>query len=430
MTTELGRLGREIVARAGDIEAAMCRWLGLVAEFDRRSGWAEEGCRSCAQWISWRCALSPAAARDRVRVARRLEELPLVREAFTRGELTYSKVRALTRMDGVAREAELVELALNATAAQLERMVGAYRRVVATADGAQAAHERRFVSWSYDDDGSLLIRGRLTAEDGAVLVQALETLRDDRLRRASAEARDGGAGESPEPVADPVPVRNADALVALVEAGVSASDHGRTGGERFQVVVHVDAATLIGEDDGVAEVAHGPVLAAATARRLACDASVVRVLDKDGRPLSVGRKTRSIPPAVRRALRARDGGCQFPGCDSHRHVDAHHIDHWAHGGETKLSNLLLLCRHHHRLLHEGGYSVDTDRNRFVFRGPDGRVIPRRLRAGVPCRQLPPRASAEAPLQRLYDRMDLGLCVDALLRAAPIEEPRGDFDHPS
>src|SRR5918999_1509099 len=118
----------------------------------------------------------------------------------------------------------------------------------------------------------------------------------------------------------------------------------RNGGERYQVVVHVDAATLGGEsDEGLGELEHGSALHPETARRLACDAAVVRILEREGRPLSVGRKTRSVPPALRRALQSRDRGCRFPGCTSSCSVDAHHIEHWANGGPTDLSNLVQLC---------------------------------------------------------------------------------------
>jgi Domain of unknown function (DUF222)/HNH endonuclease len=151
----------------------------------------------------------------------------------------------------------------------------------------------------------------------------------------------------------------------------------RPAGDRYQVVVHVERDDLAGDSpDGCCELEDGPALPAETARRLACDASLVTISERDGRPLSVGRKTRTIPPALRRALHSRDRGCRFPGCDQRRVVDAHHVRHWAHGGHTKLSNLLLLCRHHHRLIHEGGYRIEqASGGRAVFRRPDGGAIP-------------------------------------------------------
>jgi Domain of unknown function (DUF222) len=116
----LERLEREIGELAAHIHAATCRWLLLVAEFDRREGWKEWGAKSCGQWLSWRCGIAPRAAREQVRVGRRLAELPLVRDAFSRGELSYSKVRALSRIATPRNERELVETALHVSAAQLE----------------------------------------------------------------------------------------------------------------------------------------------------------------------------------------------------------------------------------------------------------------------------------------------------------------------
>lgn len=128
----LEMLEREITDLACRIHAATCRWLALVAEYDRREGWAQWGCKSCAHWISHQCGIAPGAAREHVRVARRLEELPHVRGAFERGELSYSKARALTRVENVEREQDLLDLARHATASQLERLVRCHRRVVRT----------------------------------------------------------------------------------------------------------------------------------------------------------------------------------------------------------------------------------------------------------------------------------------------------------
>ena len=123
-----------------------------------------------------------------------------------------------------------------------------------------------------------------------------------------------------------------------------------------------------------ASIEDGPTLPAETARRLGCDASIVTLVERDGEPLSVGRKTRSVPTALARALRSRDGGCRFPGCDRPHLVDAHHIEHWAHGGETSLDNLVQLCRHHHRLVHEGGFSVTRTPAGLEFRAPAGHLL--------------------------------------------------------
>jgi hypothetical protein len=422
-------LEREITTLASQIHAATCRWLELVAEYDAREGWAQWGCRSCAHWVAWQCGIAPGPAREHVRVARRLTELPLIRAAFAEGELSYSKVRALTRVENVEREQDLLDLARHTSASQLERLLRAYRGVVAA---ERAAHGRpeRWLTFDHADDGSLLLRGRLPAEEGALVMAAL---------RAAEEAADVPAGTPDESSGGPddVPAgtprvsrgeARAEALMMVADSFL-AGGSGRTGGDRYQVVVHADAATLAGEEPGGrCELDDGPPLAVETARRLACDASFVRLLERDGQPLRIGRKTRTIPPALRRALNARDRGCRFPGCGSRRFLDAHHIEHWANGGTTDLDNLLYLCGHHHRLLHEGGYRITRgpgDRIRFHRR--DGRPIPEcpaRPRGRPAPLGRTRRPDACAPLSP--DRMDLEYAVDALLVFAPIAtgEPPG------
>jgi hypothetical protein len=187
------------------------------------------------------------------------------------------------------------------------------------------------------------------------------------------------------------------------------------------VVVHVDEAALAGTGEGGCELAEGPAIAQETARRLACDSALVQVRECGDKTLSVGRKTRSVSPALRRALRRRDRGCRFPGCENRRFVDAHHVRHWSRGGETRLDNLVLLCRRHHRLVHEGGYSVDRlSGDGLRFRTPSGGPIPDAPR--------PPPGRLDRLLEgdRLLeidaytyesgagDRMDLDLAVEALL----------------
>ncbi|MGH8175688.1 MAG: DUF222 domain-containing protein, partial [Steroidobacter sp.] len=154
-------------------------------------------------------------------------------------------------------------------------------------------------------------------------------------------------------------MKRADALGVMAEGFLKSGEETMTGGDRCQIVVHVDAETLRESTAGRCEIEDGPSLAAETVRRLACDASIVAIIENEhGEPLNVGRKTRSIPPALRRALNARDGGCRFPGCTHKLYVDAHHIEHWAHGGETKPSNLVTLCKLHHRKVHEGAVRIE------------------------------------------------------------------------
>lgn len=399
-------LERKITEGAAHINAATATWLGLVAEFDSREGWAEWGCRSCSHWLSYRCGLSPATGREQVRVARQLADLPELRAAFERGELCYSQVRAVTRVVTPETEHDLVQIARHATAAQLETIVRAFRGVLEVELGDEdERHDRRYVRCEHDDHGALLINARLPAEEGALVLAALEAGRDALHGGASAEMTrighsqadgdtdadvdhdvdgDTEAGVDTGTGRERFRPSNADALVLLARTGLAHGPAVRSGGEH-QVVVHVDVADLAGHDVGYEDTSvgaggvrlqGGPALHPETARRLGCDASVVRVLERDGRPLSVGRRTRSIPPALRRALQSRDQCCRFPGCGQHRFLHAHHIRHWAHGGRTDLSNLVHLCSHHHRLVHEGGYTIERlPGNAVLFRRPDGVAVP-------------------------------------------------------
>ncbi|MHB1570977.1 MAG: DUF222 domain-containing protein, partial [Solirubrobacteraceae bacterium] len=226
--SSLEELEREICELAGHLAAATCRWLLLVAKFDERGGWAEWGVNSCAHWLSWRCSIGLITAREHVRVARRLRDLPLVQEAFSTGELSYCKVRALTRVATERTEASLVTIARHATGAQLERLVRGYRGVLAaTVDGTRDAHERRGLRWRWEDDGSLSFTGRVPAEDGALLLAAIQAFEEP------ASACSDDSAESSELWVDGVPVptpekpsadaRRADALVTLVRAGVAAA---------------------------------------------------------------------------------------------------------------------------------------------------------------------------------------------------------------
>jgi hypothetical protein len=375
----LEELEDEIAELASHTYAGSCRWLELVGELDRRGGFAESGYGSCAEWLAWRCGLMPRAAREHVRVARRLAELPLIREAFICGELSYAKVRALTRVAAPATEQELLELARELTAAQLDRVVRAYRYV--SAKEANELQDLVYVGWSWDDDGLLRFSGCLAPEDGAMLLRALEAGRDAVWQRHFDAGRleaMGDMGDGPaEPLVLPRRPSTAEAFVAMAERSLACSED-RPSAERYQVVLHVDAGALAGEGEGAGgcHLDDGPALARDTARRLACDASVVLVSEIDGEPLSVGRRTRTIPPALRRALRTRDRGCRFPGCDRRRFVDAHHVRHWACGGETSVDNLVLLCRRHHRLVHEGGFSAECLADGAIrFRYPWGQPIP-------------------------------------------------------
>jgi Domain of unknown function (DUF222)/HNH endonuclease len=214
-----------------------------------------------------------------------------------------------------------------------------------------------------------VIHGRLTSEIGAVVMQALSAGRDKLYR----EARVNDPGGDPPSMAQ----QQADALGLIAQAALHGDLDPGTTGERYQVVVHVDAAALADPDQpGQSLLEDGVHVPAETSRRVACDASrVVMGHSAGGAVVEIGARTRTIPPSLRRALQHRDRGCRFPGCRV-RFAEGHHIQHWANGGPTTLSNLTLLCRRHHRAVHEAGYQLDRQRDgELCFRRPDGRPLP-------------------------------------------------------
>ncbi len=395
---ELDRLGDEIAELSAHLEAATARLLDLIREFDARGGWSN-GFRSCAAWLSWRVGLDLGAAREKVRVARALGTLPSLAQALARGELSYAKVRALTRVATPETEERLLAVGRAGTAAHVERIVRGWRRVDRQAEAREAArqHASRALHVYQDEDGMVVLRGRLAPEVGALLMRALAAARETLYQRRRSEA----AGAGP---ADPLAQRptmaqqQADALALLAETALHHGIDPGAPGERYQVVVHVDAPALADPDQpGQSVLEDGAHVSAETSRRLACDASrVVMRHDEDGRVVEIGARTRTIPPALRRALHHRDRGCRFPGCGV-SFGEGHHVQHWAQGGPTTLSNLALLCRRHHRAVHEEGYQVDRQPDGALrFRRPDGRPLP----------EVPPPAAVPAdPVEALRARHD-------------------------
>ena len=374
---ELERIGDEIAELSAHLDAATARLLTLIREFDIGEGW-NTGFRSCAHWLAWRVGLDLGAARERVRVARALEALPLLAEALARGELSYAKVRALTRVATPETEAQLLTVGRAGSAYHVERIVRGWRRVdrqVETRETAQC-HRSRALNLHYDEEGMLVVHGRLTPEVGALLRRALDAARESLYQTARTEGTITLPTE-PSGATPSLGQQQADALALLAETALHQGLDPGTSGGRYQVVVHVDAAVLADpEQPGQSVLEDGPHVSAETSQRLSCDASRTWMRhDGEGRVVEVGVRTRTIPPALRRALQHRDQGCRFPGCGV-RTGQGHHIRHWAQGGPTTLSNLAILCRRHHRAVHEEGFQVARALDgELQFRRPDGRPVP-------------------------------------------------------
>jgi len=425
-TAELDRLGDEIAELSAHLDAATARLLTLIREFDARGGW-NTGFRSCAAWLSWRVGLDMGAARERVRVAHALGTLPLLAEALARGELSYAKVRALTRVATPETEARLAAVGRAGTAAHVERIVRGWRHVDRRAEARTAArqHEGRGLQVSEDEDGMVVVRSRLTPEAGALFRRAVEAGREVLYQKAKRAPRVDAA----EPAGQPPTMaqQRADALVLVAESALHHALDPGAPGERYQMVVHVDAAVLADPaQPGESALEDGVCVSAETSRRLSCDASrTVMRHDKQGHVVAIGGRTRTIPPALRRALHHRDRGCRFPGCGV-RVAEGHHLHHWAQGGPTTLSNLALLCRRHHRAVHEEGYQAARGPDGTLqFRRPDGRPLPEApISPGIlgdPVAILRTRHDAEglhlnAHTTRpgwLGERLDAGWAIDVL-----------------
>jgi hypothetical protein len=372
-SAEIDALGERIAELSARLQAATYHLLAMIREFDERSGWAC-GFRSCAHWLNWRTGIDLGAAREKVRVAHALAALPLLSAAMARGEVSFSKVRALTRVATPDNEAELLVFAKAGTAAHIERVVRGWRRVDRLEEDELELHRHagRYLQLHTDEDGMVVIRGRLSPEAGAALRAAIDAA-EAKLYGTRREERGGAASPSDAPTAEQ---RRADAIGLVAESALAGGLDPGTVADRYQVVVHVDAESLpAGADSGASLLADGTRVSAETSRRLACDAALVVMRHAaDGRVLDVGRRTRAVSTPLRRALARRDGGCQFPGCGL-RLCDAHHLQHWADGGTTKLENLIELCRRHHRAVHEEGFRVErlVSGELRVFR-PDGRPL--------------------------------------------------------
>ena len=321
---------------------------------------------------------------EKVRVARALGKLPVIDEALRVGKLSYAKARALTRVATPETETKLLEVAVVATGAQLERICRGYRRALAPDEGL--APEERSVRRRDLPGGMVRLEIVLEPDEADLLLRALDRAREVVHEETDASAETQKCNDVQDVSAETSapgstwPSR-ADGMVALAENFLAGNPANGNGGERFQVMVHVDQDPLA--PDGVlsASLDDGTRISAETFRRIACDCGVVAATG-DGAQLNIGRRARSIPPAIRRALALRDRGCRFPGCTHTRFLHGHHIQHWLAGGETSVNNLALLCTFHHHLVHEGGWSVErTADGELYFKAPDGHELP-----AVPARE--------------------------------------------
>jgi hypothetical protein len=606
---EIEAVGERIAEQAAHVDAATHRLLCDIRTFDEAAGWAHQGARSCAQWLVWRLGWSRGTAREHVRVATKLAELPMIDDALRRAEISYCKARAITRVATPQTEATLLEYARYSTGSQLEEICRKWHTVLRHDDDTRPKDdaERRHVRHYDTADGMVRVVATLHPEEAAMLLAAIERIAVERCRQRAgvdlgdltdtgsldagakqqpersgarfadasdpaatapspgSEARSGSAappgvpaseGSQHEPSdtsagsrrtadgsvatfpatsdstrrqhldgsTDACPPLPADARHGLVtspgiagqeranagadevavpgagwgtdvgpgrgtdagtpgrgaDAGLKGADTGPAGrgtdtapadastvratgfdradalvaiasdilrGARrerspVELVVSVSAEALrspasgtmgatdpsVPDPTAVGCFLDGTCISQHAVRRLACDCGVVGVVeDERGVPLSVGRRTRSIPGAMKRALLRRDRTCRFPGCGTRVFLEGHHITHWAEGGETALSNLLCLCTHHHRYVHEYGYEIRSgtggeiefvdDRGRPVSAHPSPAKPPRRGFEAIRMQNRELEVTRDAPpLAWGEDRIDYVLAIDGLVRA--------------
>ena len=435
---ELYQLGERCAVAYLQADALHYHAMTLLAEFHHRNGWHDTGFSSTAEWLAWRIGIKLGPARERLRTALALQALPETSAAMRAGELSFTKVRALTRVATPENEKTLLDFARAGSAANLERVVRGWKTLDRRSEvmAEQIRHRKRRFSAFVDEDGMVVVRGRLDPEVGALLMRAVEAA-SDALYRTEARSEKGvlgGNSHTDTELEETQPEqRRADALGLIAERAFAAGFGGGSGGRngngtvngegagtrngaendnadeegtgdgneagvvsgsragRYQVMLHVDADTLKEDrEPGQSELEDGTRVSAETSRRIACDAGLVKIVHgaygaggahgahgaggPDGPVLGASRRTRTVSPALRRALEARDRGCRFPGCGL-RFTEAHHVKHWADGGETSLRNMVLLCRTHHRAVHEGGVTVCIDaHHQVVFFTPRGKAL--------------------------------------------------------
>ena len=469
-------LRRAVTRMAAHINHADWRFIKLIAAMDRTRGWAEAGYASLGNWLDHRCGLGPCAARERIRIGRALARLPRIDAAFRDGVLSYSKVRAITRVATRGNEAVLLDIAGRSSAAQLESLVRTHERIGGAERERACSEERRGLTWHYED-GMVVITAAVPAERGALVIRALEKVIDARTDEREAyyqallEGEGGPATTAPETVSPEGPPeeapyvpgdvsaeterpvaeacehepasaaslpaglefelssteqRHADALVEVAEHYLANGPGKR--GRRYEVVLTVGRNELAGQSarDG----AHYHVdpdwgIDEEDARKIACDADVTEFIqDARGNLLNYERRRRIVPARLLRALKLRDHNrCRFPGCAHQRYVEAHHVEHWIDGGETCLDNLVLLCGAHHRLLHHGAFHIVPEDDRLVFVSRDGEVIEPALRPQFP-------ATFPTVFPRKRDRRAAGLPPHRVPSGHAREEVDGPFVGPS
>jgi hypothetical protein len=369
-TSDGGTLGEALILiREAGIDPLEAVFASGVRRFDKSGEYKADGALSLTAWLRWKCKLSGGAAMERVEVARQLEKLPETQAAFARGEVGFQHVAVLARTAehvGVAAvrrgEGKLLQAALTMDPGQFTTVAKNFEHRVDAAGAlaeANHAYQRRYFHIGEPVDGLVRIDGVLDAEGGATLRTALQPF----MKPIKDDARTFGQ-------------RNADALMELCRHGSGSKRDGA--GPRPQLIIRATVDTLAGTPGAPAgELEGGGTVPAETVQRYACDSAITRITGRGELEHELNHASRTLPASTRRALEARDRHCIFPGCTRPlTWCDGHHLVWWTRGGVTALPNLALLCRPHHRMVHEEGWRLVRNRDgRFTASPPTRPVLP-------------------------------------------------------
>lgn len=352
----------ELNEQLAAINAAQARVCELIYQHDVEGMWHDNSVRSENAYLTWRAGLTASEANRYLRLAHKLVDLPHLRAAFAAGRLSMSQVAVVASIADKDTDRSLTELAEGLSASQLTTVASYYRKAL---ESEEDPGRDRFVRLTYDSRGRARLAGLMPSDQGVVLEKALAALADELPLEESDD------------IADPWGMRNADALTLMAENALAGQIQTRSGPDAFRAIIHVDEQVLKDADaEGQCYIHGAGAISSETARRLTCDSQVAIMTEREGKPLSVGRASRTFKGAIRHALEARDKMCCWPGCGRRVHLQNHHIKHWVDHGETSLENGIRLCWFHHRKLHEGGYRIERDGDGWRFVSPEGRIVTR------------------------------------------------------
>ncbi|MFT6434595.1 MAG: hypothetical protein ACJAVI_002644 [Candidatus Azotimanducaceae bacterium] len=382
-------LEHQILTLAGQLNATEYHLLKRLDAFDECGGWHGDGIKSFSHWLNWKIGMGNVMAREKVRVAKALRDLPLIDAAFAEGVLSYTKVRAMSRIATTANESFLLQIAEYGTAQQLERLVRKFCSLnQQELDSSEEIGERQIPTcdWFEDDQDMVTFKIKLAAEDALNVIHTIDRIADQLYE--------------PEPV--PEKKTETDKNVSaetFSEPGFKHDGFNQQGFENEEKATRSEcrarAFALLAEQTSAGnelllhlqanpenidyKINGGPTgytdnnlsVSPKTLRRMTCDCKVTTAFeDSNGHILDIGRKSRVIPTKLGRVIKQRDQGCRFPGCCQTKLTDIHHIQRWIDGGETTLDNLVTLCGKHHTQLHQGKYQI----HRCIQKGQDIKTL--------------------------------------------------------